>query len=76
MNKGVIIKEEKIKVSENEWITITLDKDQSGFIVHVIEWFRNSQKGTEHGKESKSSDSFATQELAEKHFDEIVKKWR
>ena len=46
-------------------ITITIDKDQSGFIVRVIEWFRKPQKGTEHGKESKSSDSFATQELVE-----------
>jgi hypothetical protein len=72
----MIIKEEKIQVSESEWITITLDKDKSGYIVHVIEWFRNSQKGTKHGKESKSSDPFLTQELAEKYLNEIVKKWR
>ena len=72
----MIIKEEKIKVSENEWITITLDKNQDEFIVHVIEWFHNSQKNTNHGKESKSSDPFSTQELAENYFNKVVKNWR
>ena len=73
----MILKEEEIKINKNESIKIILDQKQDDkFIIHVLEQFHNSLKGSTHAKGLKLGGEFTTRKEADDYFNQIVSSWK